>query len=106
MSKDSITAEGATADPDKEQEKGQASEGSTPAAKNNSIKFCTEWLREFPQLRYKKESNEMYCEYCTQCGASAGNTKFAKGCSNFKHKTIKLHNESIKHRLCRDACME
>lgn len=48
----------------------------------------------------------MYCEYCTQCGASAGNTKFAKGCSNFKHKTIKLHNESIKHRLCRDACME
>lgn len=48
MSKDSITAEGATADPDKEQEKGQASEGSTPAAKNNSIKFCIEWLREFP----------------------------------------------------------
>lgn len=88
------------ADPDKEQEKEQASEGQTPAAKKKCVKFRTEWLREFEWLRYKKESNEMYCVYCTRCGASAGKTKLAKGCSNFKHESIKLHNESMTLQRC------
>lgn len=91
------SAEGAMADADSDEEKEQASEGPTPAAKKKNIKFHTEWLQEFPWLRYNKESNEMHCVYCIECGASAGNTKFATRCSNFKHETIKLHSESIKH---------
>ncbi|KAF4114194.1 hypothetical protein G5714_004417 [Onychostoma macrolepis] len=39
------------ADPDKEQEKEQVSEGQTPAAKKKWVKFRTDWLREFEWLR-------------------------------------------------------
>ena len=63
-----------------------------------------QWLVQFPWLRY--EGQAMVCLYCRTCGRSvAGRTHFVNGSTQFKVQSLKLHNESQKHKTCRDRCI-
>ena len=63
-----------------------------------------QWLVQFPWLRY--EGQAMVCVYCRTCGPSvAGRTHFVNGSTQFKVQSLKLHNESQKHKTCRDRCI-
>ncbi|KAL7405852.1 hypothetical protein ABVT39_008619 [Epinephelus coioides] len=67
--------------------------------------FRQEWLTEFTWLRYCKEKKVMSCMSCSQCGPKfAGKTKFANSTTHFKHEMLVKHNNSIRHKLCRDRC--
>lgn len=47
-----------------------------------------------------------WCVYCRTCGPSvAGKTHFVNGSTQFKVQSLKLHNESQKHKTCRDRCI-
>ena len=48
----------------------------------------------------------MVCVYCRTCGPSvADRTHFVNGSTQFKVQSLKLHNESQKHKTCRDRCI-
>ncbi|KAK7877196.1 hypothetical protein WMY93_032098 [Mugilogobius chulae] len=80
-------------------------EDETPAKKTTTYSFREEWLKEFTWLRYDKINKTMNCYYCHKFGPTyAGNTKFAADCgtAQFKHDTLSKHNNSLKHKQCRD----
>ena len=59
--------------------------------------FLQSWLVEFEWLRYNKESNVMYCDFCQRAGrVLAGNIDFYGGSSKFKKENIKAHGKSLK----------
>lgn len=49
----------------------------------------------------------MNCECCSRYPRAVGNKKFANsaGKSQFKHDTLAKHNQSLKHRVCRDTLL-
>ena len=62
-----------------------------------SPRFLQSWLVEFEWLRYNKESNVMYCDFCQRAGrVLAGNIDFYGGSSKFKKENIKAHGKSLK----------
>lgn len=68
--------------------------------------FRQDWLKQFPWLRYNKGRNAMHCVYCQECGQNmAGKSAFVSG-STFRIETLKKHNMSKKHTICRDKCVE
>jgi hypothetical protein len=72
--------------------------------KKKMYSFQQQWLVQFPWLRY--EGQAMVCVYCRTCGPSvAGRTHFVNGSTQFKVQSLKLHNESQKHKTCRDRCI-
>lgn len=66
-----------------------------------TYEFRHQWLEEYQWLRY--QDGAMHCVYCKFCGPSiAGLSKFVTASKQFKHESLKLHNESMKHAKCRD----
>lgn len=73
-------------------------------AKKKKYHFQQKWLTEYSWLRYEEQT--MFCIYCRKCGPTvAGRTNLTKGTKQFKLQTLKLHNESVKHKTCRDQCI-
>ena len=69
--------------------------------------FRHDWLTQFPWLRYDKGRNAMHCIYCRECGQiMAGNTAFVGEATAFRIETLKKHNMSKKHTICRDKCVD
>lgn len=72
--------------------------------KKKKYHFQQKWLTEFAWLRYEEQT--MFCIYCKKCGPTvAGRTNFVQGNKQFKLQSIKLHNDSVKHKTCRDQCI-
>jgi len=45
----------------------------------------------------------MTCKFCKTFPSMAGNSDFLKGCKPVKKENLKIHSESQKHKVCRDA---
>lgn len=66
---------------------------------------------QFSWLKYDKMANNMimasimHCIYCKECSQSmTENSAFAVRALTFQIETLKKHNVSKKHVLCRDRC--
>ena len=74
--------------------------------KKKTYAFRKEWLGLFTWLRYEKANNAMHCIYCKECSKTlAGSSDFAISSKTFRIETLKKHNKSRKHILCRDRCI-
>ena len=79
----------------------------TQINKPKMYSFRHDWLTQFPWLRYDKGRNAMHCIYCRECGQiMAGNTAFVGEATAFRIETLKKHNMSKKHTICRDKCVD
>lgn len=76
--------------------------------KKKTYAFRKEWLGLFAWLRYDKDNKSMHCIYCRECSKSmpgSGSSDFAVSSTTFRIETLKKHNKSKKHILCRDRCV-
>lgn len=70
---------------------------------NKTREFRLQWLSDFSWLRFNKDDNVMFCDFCRQAGRDlAGNTDFLDGTRKFKRENIVAHNASVRHGKCRD----
>ncbi|KAM5281779.1 zinc finger and BTB domain-containing protein 10 [Ctenodactylus gundi] len=69
--------------------------------------FQTSWLKDFPWLRYSKDTGLMFCGWCQKTPDDAGNVdlsqvghdELSRGTRNYKKTLLQRHHVSIEHRL-------
>jgi len=63
--------------------------------------FNHKWKEEFPRLPFTASEKMIFCDlrraYPIEAQQRAGNTKFFKGCSNFKKEMVRKHANSNGH---------
>ena len=63
--------------------------------------FRQVWLSTFTWLRYDRETNRMYCDFCRRASPTlARKTDFVDG--KFKRENVLAHSKSLRHGKCRD----
>lgn len=69
--------------------------------------FQTAWLKDFPWLRYSKETGLMFCGWCQKTpedGGSVdlpplGHDELSRGTRNYKKTLLLRHHVSTEHKL-------
>ncbi|PIK37367.1 putative zinc finger protein [Apostichopus japonicus] len=66
-------------------------------------KFNESWLKDFPWVKYIKESGQMFCSVCEQYPHLADKkTKLVQGTDILKRETLVLHSKSKAHFKCEE----
>nr|XP_004656948.3 zinc finger and BTB domain-containing protein 10 [Jaculus jaculus] len=69
--------------------------------------FQTSWLKDFPWLRYSKDTGIMFCGWCQKTSEDGGNgdlpqvghDELSRGTRNYKKTLLQRHHVSTEHKL-------